>query len=98
MPRGQQKVPRAEKLIIPAIDILQSVPVLGFLSIAIVGFIRLFPNSLLGPESAVIFVIFTSQAWNMALSFYQSLRTIPKDLHEAITYPFSYHHGSDFGA
>ncbi len=77
------KSKRAEKIIIPLIDILQSVPVLGFLSIAVVGFIHLFPNSLLGPEAAVIFVIFTGQAWNMALSFYQSLRTVPADLQEA---------------
>lgn len=73
----------AEKLIIPLIDILQSVPILSFLSITIVGFIALFPNSLLGPECAAIFVIFTSQAWNMALGFYQTLRTVPHDLHEA---------------
>lgn len=74
---------RAEKIIIPAIDILQSVPILGFLSISVVGFIALFHGSMLGPECAAIFVIFTSQAWNMALSFYQSLRTVPKDLIEA---------------
>ena len=77
------KSKRAAKLLIPAIDILQSVPVLSFLSITIVGFIRLFPGSLLGPECASIFVIFTAQAWNMALGFYQSLRTIPLDLQEA---------------
>lgn len=74
---------QAEKIIIPLIDILQSVPVLAFLSITIVGFIALFPNSLLGPQCAVIFVIFTAQAWNMALSFYQSLRTIPAEFNEA---------------
>ena len=77
------KSPRAEKIIIPAIDILQSVPILGFLSISIVGFIALFHGSMLGPECAAIFVIFTSQVWNMALSFYQSIRTVPKDLIEA---------------
>ena len=70
------------RLIIPAIDIMQSVPVLGFLSISVIGFIKLFPNSLLGPECAAIFAIFTSQVWNMALSFYQSLCTVPKNLHE----------------
>lgn len=70
------------RLIIPSIDILQSVPVLGFLSISVVGFIKLFPHSLLGPECAAIFAIFTSQVWNMALSFYQSLCTVPKNLHE----------------
>ncbi|MGB6976032.1 MAG: ABC transporter permease subunit [Gammaproteobacteria bacterium] len=74
---------RAERIIIPMIDILQSVPILGFLPVVLVFFIRLFPNSLLGPECAAIFVIFTSQAWNMALSFYQSLRTVPSELHEA---------------
>ncbi len=77
------KSEKAEKIIIPAIDILQSVPILGFLSISVVGFIALFHGSLLGPECAAIFVIFTSQAWNMALSFYQSIRTVPKDLIEA---------------
>ncbi len=77
------KSPRAERIIIPLIDILQSVPVLGFLSITVVAFIELFPDSLLGPECASIFVIFTAQAWNMVLSFYQSLRTLPPDMHEA---------------
>jgi NitT/TauT family transport system permease protein len=74
---------RAARIIIPVIDILQSVPILGFLSIAVVGFIALFPNSLLGPECAAIFVIFTSQAWNMALGFYQTVRSVPADLEEA---------------
>jgi NitT/TauT family transport system permease protein len=74
---------RAARIIIPLIDILQSVPILGFLSITIVGFISLFPGSLLGPECAAIFVIFTSQAWNMALGFYQTVRTVPSELNEA---------------
>ncbi|MCS5710922.1 ABC transporter permease subunit [Candidatus Berkiella aquae] len=74
---------RAEKFILPFIDIMQSVPILGFLSITVLSFIYLFPGSRLGPECAAIFAIFTSQVWNMALSFYQSLRTIPKDLKEA---------------
>lgn len=73
---------QAEKVIIPIIDVLQSVPVLAFLSLTIVGFIKLFPNSLLGPQCAVIFLIFTAQVWNMALSFYQSLKSIPKDFLE----------------
>ncbi len=76
------KSQHAERIIIPAIDILQSVPVLGFLSITIIGFIALFPNSMLGPECAAIFAIFTAQAWNMALSFYQSLKTLPQELRE----------------
>ena len=73
----------AEKIIIPFIDILQSVPVLGFLSVSIWGFLVLFPNSLLGPECAAIFAIFTAQVWNMILSFYQSLLMVPKSLNEA---------------
>lgn len=74
---------RAEQIIIPAIDILQSVPVLSFLAITITGFIQLFPRSLLGPECASIFVIFTAQVWNMTFSFYQSLKMVPHDLCEA---------------
>jgi NitT/TauT family transport system permease protein len=74
---------RAERVLIPLLDILQSVPVLGFLSVTVTGFIALFPGSLLGLECASIFAIFTSQAWNMAFSFYQSLRTLPRDLEEA---------------
>jgi NitT/TauT family transport system permease protein len=77
------KSKRAARIIIPLIDILQSVPILGFLSITIVGFIQLFPGSLLGPECAAIFVIFTSQAWNMAFGFYQTVRSVPSELNEA---------------
>jgi hypothetical protein len=73
----------AEKIILPLIDILQSVPVMGFLSITVVGFIALFPGSLWGAQCAAIFAIFTSQVWNMAFSFYQSLRTLPAELREA---------------
>ena len=73
---------KAELVIIPALDILQSVPVLGFLTFTVVFFMRLFPGSQLGAECAAIFAIFTSQAWNMAFSFYQSLRTVPRDLDE----------------
>ncbi len=73
----------AERLIIPCVDILQSVPVLGFLSVAIVVFIGVFQGSMLGPECAAIFAIFTAQVWNMTLSFYQSLCMVPKDLREA---------------
>ena len=76
---------RAERVMVPLLDILQSVPVLGFLSITVTGFIALFPGSLLGLEAASIFAIFTSQAWNMTFSFYQSLRTVPKELDEAAT-------------
>ena len=73
----------AEKALVPLLDILQSIPVLGFLSITVTGFIALFPGSLLGAECAAIFAIFTSQAWNMAFSAYQGFRTIPEELREA---------------
>ena len=76
------KSPRAEKLLVPMLDILQSVPILGFLSVTIVFFMSLVPGRVLGAEFASIFVIFTSQAWNMAFSFYQSLRTVPDELCE----------------
>lgn len=72
----------AERILIPMIDILQSVPVLGYLSFTVVFFLALFRGSMLGPECACIFVIFTAQVWNMTLSFYQSLRTLPEDLKE----------------
>ncbi len=75
---------RAERLIIPMVDLLQSIPVLGFLSLTVTGFIALFPGKLLGPECAAIFAIFTSQAWNMMLGFYQSLKTLPLNLSEAV--------------
>jgi NitT/TauT family transport system permease protein len=74
---------RAEAILVPLLDILQSVPILGFLSVTVTGFIAMFPGSLLGVECAAIFAIFTSQAWNMAFSFYQSLRVVPKELEEA---------------
>jgi len=73
---------RAEMVLIPLLDVLQSVPILGFLSFTVTFFLGLFPGSVLGAELAAIFAIFTSQAWNMAFSFYQSLRTVPSDLAE----------------
>ena len=73
---------KAELVIVPALDILQSVPILGFLTFTVTFFMGLFPGRQLGVECAAIFAIFTSQAWNMAFSFYQSLRTIPNDLDE----------------
>jgi NitT/TauT family transport system permease protein len=74
---------RAETILVPMLDILQSVPVLGFISITVTAFMALAPGHALGAELAAIFAIFTSQAWNMAFSFYQSLKTIPEDLKEA---------------
>jgi NitT/TauT family transport system permease protein len=73
----------AEKVMVPLLDLLQSVPILGFQAIAIAPFIALFPGNLLGVECAAIFAIFTSQAWNMAFSLYQSMRTVPPELAEA---------------
>jgi NitT/TauT family transport system permease protein len=75
--------PYAERIIIPALDVLQSVPVLGFLSVTVTLFIALFPGSLLGLEAASIFAIFTGQVWNMTFSFYYSLRALPGELNEA---------------
>jgi NitT/TauT family transport system permease protein len=74
---------RAETVLVPMLDILQSVPVLGFISVTVTAFMALAPGHALGAELAAIFAIFTSQAWNMAFSFYQSLKTIPDDLKEA---------------
>ncbi|HLW23497.1 MAG TPA: ABC transporter permease subunit [Steroidobacteraceae bacterium] len=77
------KSERAAKLLVPILDILQSVPILGFISITSVFFLSLAPGRVLGAEFVAIFAIFTSQAWNMAFSFYQSLRTVPTELTEA---------------
>jgi NitT/TauT family transport system permease protein len=74
---------RAEQVLIPLLDILQSVPILGFISVTVIFFMSLAPGKVLGAEFAAIFAIFTSQAWNMAFSFYQSLRTVPVELVEA---------------
>jgi NitT/TauT family transport system permease protein len=74
---------RADRILVPLLDILQSVPILGFISVTVVFFMALAPGKVLGAEFAAIFAIFTSQAWNMAFSFYQSLRTVPTELTEA---------------
>jgi NitT/TauT family transport system permease protein len=73
----------AELVLVPLLDILQSVPILGFISVTVVFFLSLAPGRVLGAEFAAVFAIFTSQAWNMAFSFYQSLRTVPVELVEA---------------
>jgi NitT/TauT family transport system permease protein len=70
-------------VLIPLLDILQSVPILGFLTFTVVFFLNLFPGSVFGAELASVFAIFTSQAWNMTFSMYQSIRNVPKDLEEA---------------
>jgi NitT/TauT family transport system permease protein len=74
---------RAELVMIPLLDILQSVPILGFLTFTVVFFMNLFPGRVFGAELACVFAIFTSQAWNMTFSMYQALRNVPKDLEEA---------------
>jgi NitT/TauT family transport system permease protein len=74
---------RAEMVLIPLLDILQSVPILGFLTFTVVFFMNLFPGRVFGAELACVFAIFTSQAWNMTFSMYQSMRNVPKDLDEA---------------
>ena len=76
------KSERAGRLLVPLLDILQSVPILGFISVTVVFFLSLAPGRVLGAELAAVFAIFTSQAWNMAFSFYQSLRTVPLELVE----------------
>jgi NitT/TauT family transport system permease protein len=73
----------ARAVILPTLDVLQSVPVLGFLSATVAGFMAMFPGSLLGVECAAIFAIFTGQVWNMAFGFYHSMVTIPTDMQEA---------------
>ncbi|MBV8700785.1 MAG: ABC transporter permease subunit, partial [Bradyrhizobium sp.] len=74
---------RAEIVLIPLLDILQSVPILGFLTFSVVFFLYLLHGRVLGAELACVFAIFTSQAWNMTFSMYQSIRNVPKDLEEA---------------
>ena len=73
---------RAEMVLVPLLDILQSVPVFGFAAFLLVFFLNLFPGQLIGAELASVFLVFTAQAWNMTFSFYQSLKTVPKDLDE----------------
>ena len=74
--------PKAERVMVPLLDILQSIPVLGFLPGAVMALVALFPRTNAGLELACILMIFTGQVWNMTFSFYQSLRAIPLDLHE----------------
>jgi NitT/TauT family transport system permease protein len=74
---------RAGMVLVPVLDILQSLPIFGFLTFTVTFFLGLFPGQVIGAELAVVFVIFTSQAWNMAFSMYQSLTTVPGDLDEA---------------
>ncbi len=81
---------RAEMIMIPLLDILQSIPVLSFLPGVMLAMVAIFPHSQVGIELGSILLIFTGQAWNIAFSFYSSLKTVPRDLHEAaLIYRFS---------
>jgi len=75
----------AERLLVPILDILQSIPVLGFMPGVVLALVSLFPNSNIGLELAAVLMIFTGQAWNMTFSFYNSLKSVPRDLQEAGT-------------
>ena len=79
------KDPIAQRILIPLLDILQSIPVLGFMPGVVLAFVRVFPGSNIGLELASILMIFTGQAWNMTFSFYHSIRSVPKDQIEAAT-------------
>lgn len=76
---------RAERILIPLLDILQSIPVLGFLPALLIGLVALFPHSNTGIELAAVIMIFTGQVWNMTFSFYSSLKSVPTDFNEAAT-------------
>jgi NitT/TauT family transport system permease protein len=83
--------PRAERFMIPLLDVLQSIPVLSFLPGVMLAMVALFPGRQLGVEAGAILLIFTGQVWNMAFSFYASLKSIPKDMREAATiYKFNW--------
>lgn len=71
--------PKADRVLIPVLDILQSIPVIGFLPSALLALVSLFPSKTVGLELASILMIFTGQVWGMTFSFYQSLKTIPRD-------------------
>jgi NitT/TauT family transport system permease protein len=75
----------AERVLVPLLDILQSIPVLGFMPGVVLALVALFPRTNTGLELAAILMIFTGQAWNMTFSFYHSLRSVPADLTEAAT-------------
>jgi NitT/TauT family transport system permease protein len=85
------KDPVAERVLVPLLDILQSIPVLGFLPGLVLALVSLFPTSNIGLELAAVIMIFTGQAWNMTFSYYHSLRSVPLDQREVATiYRFSW--------
>ncbi len=85
------KDPLAERVLVPMLDILQSIPVLGFMPGLVLALVALFPRSNIGLELAAVVMIFTAQAWNMTFSYYHSLRSVPQDQCEvAIAYRFNW--------
>ncbi len=81
---------RAEMIMVPLLDILQSIPVLSFLPGVMLAMVAIFPHNQFGTELGSVLLIFTGQVWNIAFSFYSSLKTVPRELHEAaIIYRFS---------
>ncbi len=83
--------PKAERYMVPLLDILQSIPVLSFLPAVMLAMVGLFPGRQLGVEMGAILLIFTGQVWNMAFSFYASLKSIPREMREAARiYRFSW--------
>ncbi len=82
---------KAERFMIPLLDVLQSIPVLSFLPGVMLAMVALFPSRQLGVELGAILLIFTGQVWNMAFSFYASLKSIPREMREAAQiYRFSW--------
>ncbi len=80
----------ARRVLVPLLDILQSIPVLGFMPGLVLGLVTLFPHNNVGLELAAVMMIFTSQVWNMTFSFYSSIRSVPNDLlHVAKVFRFS---------
>ena len=83
--------PRLERFMIPLLDVLQSIPVLSFLPPVMLAMVALFPGRQLGVEAGAILLIFTGQVWNMAFSFYASMKSIPNEMREAAkVYGFSW--------
>ena len=81
----------AEHVLIPLLDILQSIPVLGFMPGLVLALVGMFPSSNVGLELAAVLMIFTGQAWNMTFSFYHSLRSVPHDQREvSVVYRFNW--------
>jgi NitT/TauT family transport system permease protein len=74
---------RAERVLVPMLDILQSIPVLGFMPALVLALVALFPTSNIGLELAAVLMIFTGQVWNMTFSFYRSVQTVPREQQEA---------------